>query len=302
LPSNRTYAHLAVLCANLIYGANYTIAKGVMPDYIGPFGFIVIRVIVAAVIFSLLDLFFKSQKVATKDLITLAVCGLFGVAINQLLFFKGLSITSPINAALMMTTNPIMVIIVAAILIKEKVSFKKISGILIGIAGAIFLILIGKDMAVTNGDVRGDLLVLINSLSFGIFLIIVKPMMQKYHPITVMKWIFIFGAFYVIPFGYNEFTKIEFNTFPAHIWLSVTYVVIVTTCIVYLLNTFALKNLSPSNVSSYIYLQPVFATAFAIALGKDQLHVLHVISSMLIFIGVYLVSSSTILRNHGKKS
>ena len=303
--NKQLFAHLSVLSANLIYGANYTIAKGVMPEFIQPFGFIFIRVTITALIFILIDdLLFtrKRQKVENKDKFRLALCALFGIAINQLLFFKGLSITSPINAALIMTTNPIMVLIVAGILIREKVSTRKVTGIFIGIAGAVSLILFGKHFAFNNGDIRGDILVLINSLSFGVFLIIVKPMMQKYRPITVMKWIFLFGSFYVIPFGYDEFKNVNFSGFPTHIWLSVAYVVIATTSVVYLLNSFALKNLSPSNVSSYIYLQPVFATAFAIALGKDNLHVLHVVSSLLIFFGVYLVSSASSNKVQAKKS
>lgn len=287
------FAHLAVLGANLIYGVNYTVAKNVMPDYIGPFGFIVIRVIVSAVLFTLLDAIFSPGKVEKRDLSRLAVCAIFGIAVNQLLFFKGLNITTPINAALMMTTNPIMVLIVAAIVARERITSRKVGGIMIGITGAITLILFGDRFANLGGDIVGDTLVLINSLSFGMFLILVKPLMQKYHAIKVMKWVFIFGSFYVLPFGYGEFTQIEFSEFPLRIWLSVAYVVIGTTAVAYLLNIFALKNLSASNVSSYIYLQPVFATTFAILVGKDQLHYLHIISSLLIFTGVYLVSTKS---------
>lgn len=296
MTNNRVIAHLSVLVANLIYGANYTIAKGVMPDYIGPFGFIFLRVISASIIFWVIDIFFKSPRMETKDLGRLILCGLFGVATNQLLFFKGLSITAPINASLMMTTNPIMVMIVAAIILREKVSLRKVSGIIIGILGAVSLIIFGKQFNFQQGDVLGDLLILINSISFGIFLIIVKPLMQKYPPITVMKYVFVFGSLFVIPFGYDEFNRIEFKDFPTHIWLAVSYVVIITTVVVYLLNTFALKNLSPTSVSSYIYLQPVFATMFAILLGKDSLHLMHIISSVLIFTGVYLVTSTPLVR------
>jgi drug/metabolite transporter (DMT)-like permease len=285
------FAHLAVLGANLIYGVNYTVAKGVMPDYIGPFGFIVIRVVVSAILFTILDAIFSPGKVERRDLYRLALCAVFGIAVNQLLFFKGLNITTPINAALMMTTNPIMVLIVAAVVARERVTSRKVGGIMIGITGAITLIILGDRFANLGGDIIGDTLVLINSLSFGLFLILVKPLMQKYHAIKVMKWVFIFGSFYVLPFGYQEFSAVEFSEFPLHIWLSVAYVVIGTTAVAYLLNIYALKNLSASNVSSYIYLQPVFATTFAILVGKDSLHYLHVISSLLIFTGVYLVST-----------
>ncbi len=262
-----------------------------MPEFIHPFGFIFIRVLFTAFVFWLISLVVKEKKVAREDFIRLFFCALFGVAINQLLFFKGLDLTSPINASLIMTTNPIMVLMVAGILIREKITFQKIIGIVIGISGACLLLLWGKNFSWSQQSALGDSLVLINSLSFGIFLIIVKPLMQKYDTITVMKWVFLFGAFLVTPFGYGEFREVQWQTFATETWLSVAYVVIATTSIAYMLNTYALKNLSPSSVSIYIYLQPLFATFFAILLGKDQLQALHFISAALIFTGVYLVSS-----------
>ncbi len=285
------FAHLSVLAANLIYGANYSIAKQVMPEFIKPFGFIVIRVVVSAFLFWLISIFIKDKKVDTADLPRLFFCGLFGVALNQLLFFKGLDLTSPINASLMMTTNPIMVLVAASLLVRDKITLRKIFGIITGILGASLLLLWGKEFSFHDASVTGDICVLINSLSFGIFLIIIKPLMQKYNTLTVMKWVFLFGSILVIPFGYEEYTQIAWNTFTVSIWMATIYVVIGVTTIAYLLNVFALKKLSPSSVSVYIYLQPLFATLFAIMLGKDQLNSIHFISAALIFMGVYLVTS-----------
>jgi drug/metabolite transporter (DMT)-like permease len=290
--NNILYAHLAVLGANLIYGANYSIAKVAMPDFIQPFGFILIRVVVTAIIFLLFSQWYGNEKVERSDLARLFLCAVFGVAINQLLFFKGLDLTTPINAALMMTTNPIMVLIVASILIRERITWKKITGIFIGITGACSLLLFGRTFALGGTTAMGDLLVLINSLSFGVFLIIVKKMMQKYQTITVMKWVFLFGTLLVSPFGWSEFWSINWSSFTFTVWMSVIYVVIATTSLAYMLNTFALKNLSPTSVSAYIYLQPLFATIVAIMLGKDKLHSIHLLSAALIFIGVYLVTST----------
>lgn len=285
------YAHLAVLSANLIYGANYSIAKQAMPEYIEAFGFIFIRVLVTAFIFFVLGFLSGNEKVEKQDFGKLFLCAVFGVAINQLLFFKGLDLTAPINASLMMTTNPIMVLIVASLIIKERITFRKVAGIIIGIIGASTLLLWGKTAAFSTASALGDFFILINSLSWGVFLIIVKPLMQKYKTITVMKWVFLFGSVLVFPFGWKQFNAIEWSTFDTKIWLVVFYVVIVTTSVAYMLNTYALKNLSPSTVSAYIYLQPLFATAIAILIGKDHLNTLHVISAILIFTGVYLVTS-----------
>jgi drug/metabolite transporter (DMT)-like permease len=290
------FSHLAVLSANLIYGANYTIAKMVMPEYIRPFGFIVLRVVVTAVIFWMLGLADGGKKVERGDLLRLFFCALFGVAINQLLFFKGLDLTYPINAALMMTTNPIMVLVAASLLIGERITARKVTGIAIGLTGACTLLLWGKNFSYQSSSFAGDMMVLINSLSFGVFLIIVKPMMQKYSTITVMKWVFLFGTFLVFPFGYNEFKAIAWHSFDTSTWLATAYVVIAVTSLAYLLNTVALKNLSPSSVSAYIYLQPLFATSIAIILGADSPQWIHLAAAVLIFTGVYLVTSGMYAR------
>lgn len=287
-------AHLSVLTANLFYGANYTIAKNVMPELIKPFGFIVIRVVITAILFFGIDAFRKPKKIDRSDYFRIFLCAFFGVAVNQLLFFKGLNLTTPINAALMMTTNPIMVLIAAGIIVKEKITIKKIAGIIIGISGAGFLLLYGNQVLLNSDSVAGDFLVLINSLSFGVFLIIVKPLMQKYDTLLVMKWIFLIGSFMVIPFGFKESMEVQWSNFDITAWLSVAYVIIGVTTFAYLLNTYALKKLSSSSVSVYIYLQPLFAALFATMLGRDSLNYLHLVAAFLIFAGVYLVSSGGI--------
>jgi len=294
------YAHLSVLTANLIYGANYSIAKEVMPEYIEAFGFIFIRVWVTAIIFFVLSGFSGNEAVEKKDFARLFLCAVFGVAVNQLLFFKGLDLTSPINASLMMTTNPIMVLIVASVLIRERVTFRKVAGIITGIVGASTLLLWGKTASFSSASALGDFFILINSLSWGVFLIIVKPLMQKYKTVTVMKWVFLFGSVLVFPFGWEQFKAIEWNSFDTNVWMGVFYVVIATTSVAYMLNTFALVNLSPSTVSAYIYLQPLFATFIAILIGKDQLNILHIVSATLIFTGVYLVTTGNFKEMAGR--
>ncbi len=286
--------HIALFAANLIYAANYTIAKGVMPGYIEPFGFILIRVSSAVLLFWLFHKIFvpNAEKVEKRDFIKLAICGLFGIAINQLLFFKGLNITTPINAAIIMTSNPILVLLFAAFMIKETITGKKLAGIVVGITGAALLIVYGKDVSFGSTTFSGDLLILINSASYGIYLVLVKPLMVKYSPLTIIKWVFSFGFLYVLPFGFIEFTQIDWKEMPLNIWMSVLFVVIATTFIAYSLNIYALKHVSPVIVSYYIYLQPLLATAFALFLGKDELSLIKIVSALFIFTGVYLVSQS----------
>ena len=284
-------SHLALFAAALIYGANYTIAKGVMPQYLQPFGFIMVRVTGAVILFWITGIFVP-EKINRKDLPLLAFCGMFGVAINQLLFFKGLSMTTPINAAIIMVITPILVLLVATSLASERITTKKLSGILIGLVGAFLLLLVKEDLSFGSLTWRGDLCILINAISWGIYLVVAKPLIMKYRTITVVKWVFLFAWFYVLPFGYKEFLEADFSAMPTEILLSVAFVLFGTTYLAYLLNNYALQKVSSSVVSIYIYLQPLLAAGIAIFLEKDKLDGVKLLSAVLIFSGVYLVSAA----------
>jgi drug/metabolite transporter (DMT)-like permease len=282
--------HGALLSVALIYGANYSIAKQVMPEYIQPFGFILIRVIVATTLFWLFHFINKKEEITSrKDLIYLFWCSIFGVSANQLLFFGGLNLTSPINASLIMTIVPIIVLGVSAIWLKERLTGRKIAGIILGCTGAI-LLLAKSNISFENQVFVGDVLIFLNASSFAIFLVMIKPLMLRYSAITISKWLFLFGTIVVIPFGVGEFSQIEWQSFNYSIWLMVAYVAILSTFVAYLLNAWALKFVNSSVVGVYIYLQPVFATTIAISIGQDELTLRKLLLALLIFSGVFLVS------------
>ena len=294
-PTNNLLAHLAVFAANLIYGINFTVAKDVMPEFLTPNGFILVRVLGALIMFWLLGLGLKqSDKIEKKDWIRIALAGLFGVAINQLFFFHGLSLTKPINAAIIMTTNPVMVLLIAAIVLRSKITWTKTWGILLGLSGALLLITYKNGELIipsfSQDTVLGDLLVLINACSYAVYLVLIKPLMNKYKPITVIKWVFTFGLIYVLPFGLPEVIAFNWSEFPTYIYAEIAFVVIGTTFFAYMFNIYGLKKLSPSVVSIYIYLQPFLATIVALIWGNDTLNFAQIISAMLVFGGVYLVS------------
>jgi drug/metabolite transporter (DMT)-like permease len=284
-------AHLALFSTNLIYGLNYTLAKNVMPQYIQPFGFIFCRVSGALVLFWLFHSMLFKERVARADFPRLALCGLFGVALNQLLFFKGLNITSPINASIIMTTNPILVLVLAALIIRERITTNKVAGIAFGLVGALTLLLFNNSHLTFGSEtVAGDLLVFLNATSYAIYLVLVKPLMAKYKPLTVIKWVFLFGFIVVLPVGWSEFGEIDWVAMPASALWETAFVVIGTTFLAYLFNIFALKTVSPSTASTYIYLQPLLAGLFAILMGKDSVNGIKIIATLCIFSGVYLVS------------
>ena len=238
----------------LIYGTNFTVAKDVMPTYVKPFGFILIRVFGACFLFWLLTFFGPKEKMDLKDFPRILVAALFGVAINQLTFFKGLSYTSPISASVIMVTTPILVLILSAILIQEKIEVKKVIGIIIGLTGTSILILYGKDIQNSPNAGFGNFLVFINASSYGIYLIVVKKLISKYHPFTFVKWIYTFGLLFVIPFGYQEFTEINWQTIPTSIYFNIGFVVLFTTFFAYLINLMALKELEERTLSDFLTL------------------------------------------------
>ena len=281
-------AHIALLFANIIYALNYGWAKDVMEGgYLEPFAFILIRAIGATLLFWFVSLFF-SERVENKDKLKLLLCGIFGVAANQLLFFKGLDQTTRINAAIIMVASPIIVALLSAVLIKEKPSATRIVGILLGLTGACFIILQGESNN-QGASLIGNLLIVLNATSYGLYLVLVKPLMKKYSPITVVKWVFTFGLIIVTPFGLTEIDTIVWEM-PNDILLKVGFVVVFTTFFTYLFNIYGVKRVSPTVVSSYIYLQPILTSIIAAFSGTETITIMMAISGIIIFIGVYLVS------------
>ncbi|MCO6147471.1 DMT family transporter [Flavobacterium sp. NRK1] len=288
--SKRTLALIAATVVSVIYGITFTIAKDVMPAYIKPFGFIVLRVGGSAALFWLCSLFVGKEKIALNDFPRIAAAAFFGVAFNMLTFFEGLSLTSPIMASVLMVTTPMIVLVLSAIIMKEKIVGKKAIGILLGLIGTILLILYGKAVGSGENALWGNFLVFVNAVSYGLYLIIVKKLMDKYNAFAFVKWIYLFGFIMVLPFGWQQLSEAILPAMPVSIIVKVAFVVLFSTFLTYLLNLLSMKQLKPTTVAVFIYLQPFFATVFAIGLGKDELSIVKGLSALLIFGGVYLVT------------
>lgn len=290
--SAKNYALIAASMVAIIYGVTFTIAKDVMPQYINAYGFITLRVGGSAILFWLVWLFLPKEKINKKDFPRIIAAAFFGVALNMLTFFKGLSYTTPISASVLMVSTPIIVLIFSSILLKEKMKSIKVIGIILGLIGTVFLILYGKNSNSGSNELLGNLLVFINAASYAVYLIIVKKLMDTYNAFTFVNWIYLFGFIMVLPFGYTELLEVNLTQLPTDILLKVGFVVFISTFLTYLLNLLSMKELKPTTVSVFIYLQPFFATIFAINLGKDQLSWSKFFAAAMIFIGVYLVIKS----------
>lgn len=283
-------AHASLLGANAIYGLNYVIAKGMMPEHFAPRAIIMFRVTGAVIFFSIVYFFSKKEKMRKRDIRRLAIAAIFGVAINQILFFEGLNLTTPINASVIMLVVPILVLVYARILLNEPVTMNKIIGIVMGLLGAALLILAGKSFSFQSDTFTGNLIVFINAASFGFYLVLVKPIMIRYKATTVMRWLFLFGWIYITPFCIGPFLNNDYSAIPLRFWFSLLYVIIATTIIAYMLFNYSLKYVSPVVSSVYMYLQPLIASLVAIALGMDLLNWREALAALLVSSGVYFVS------------
>lgn len=290
-------AHAALFLVNTLYAASHVIAKGVMPDYLTPNVFILLRVVGATVLFWLIWILGKREVIAKKDLPLVALCALFGVAINQLFFFHGLNLSSSINSGIIMATNPMLVVVLSYFLLKEALSWKRTTGILIGAIGAILLTLKG---GTGKGDsILGDAFLFINALSYAFYLVLVKPLMKTYAPLTVITYVFSFGMLYVLLFPptITDLSQTDFTRIPSSAWWIILYVIVGVTFLTYLLTVYGLKYVSPAVSSVYIYIQPVLVIVFTFlffSIGMvdftQTITLEKVMYMLLIFFGVYLAS------------
>ncbi|HRY31677.1 MAG TPA: DMT family transporter [Bacteroidales bacterium] len=286
-------AHLALLASSLVFGLNYWIAKALMPDYLNPAQIIFFRIVVSAGLFWLTALFLKKENVEIPDLWRIALCSLLGVVLNPYLFFLGLRLSNPVETAILHTTSPIVVLVFAAWILREKVTTPKLTGIAVGAAGALLIVLNGRQLSFSSDTFLGNVFILLNITFYSLYLVLIKPVMLKYHPITVMKWAFLFAMVVVFPLTFPAAMQVNWKAFPGIIWFDFLYVVIGTTYLAYLLVTISLQRLSAAVVGFYIYLQPLIATIHGIILEKEKLTAVKLLAALLIFSGVWLVNRKT---------
>ena len=289
MKSARLQAHSALFFSGILFGANYWIAKGLMPEYMNPMQIIFYRGVITMLLFQLLSSILGTEKVRRRDLGMLALCGLLGVAINQLFFFTGLNYTSPVDTALIHAGSPLMVLTFSALIIGEKASPLKIAGILIGGVGAVLLVLQGQSATAGSNQLLGNVLIFINIMAYSLYLVLVKPLMARYSPVTVLKWVFTFGFFMVLPFSVSEANTIDWSHFTTGAWLSIIYIIVGTTFLTYLLTTFSLKTLSAGTAGYYIYMQPLIAGSIGILFYNEKFTLIKLIAALVVFAGVYLV-------------
>jgi len=289
--SKRTLAILAAIGATVIYGINHTVAKGAMPVHVKPFGFIFLRVGGAAFLFWLISFSGPKEKIEKRDWGRMLVCALLGMSINMLSFFKGLQLSTPINSAVLVTIIPIIVVAISALFLKERITLNKGLGIFLGFVGAVGLIVFGAETQQNAPNIPlGNFLFIINATSYGAYLVVVKKLIEKYHPFTLMKWLFTIGIIINLPLTLPEALEIQWSAMPIWAFGAIAFVVIGTTFLTYLFNIFALTQLKASSVGAFVYMQPLVGILFALFSGKDELTLVKIVAMLFVLAGVYLAS------------
>lgn len=284
-------AHWAVFTTNLLFGINFSVVKYISPSLVKPFGLNLIRVGVAVILFWALFAFKPGKAgIEKKDVRRFLLCAFTGVAVNQLMFIKGLTLTTPIHAALLILATPVFILLLGFALRSEKITVQKVAGLFAAIGGATLLILGREQNSIGSNMLLGDIFIIINAVFYAFYYVLVKPLMQKYSPVHVVRWVFTFGLVMILPFCWSDFIAIEWHSFTAMHYAALAFVVVGATFLAYYFTVYGLQHLSASAVGAYIYLQPFFSAIISILYFHEALTATKLLAAVLIFTGVFLVN------------
>ena len=295
--SKKGKGHLAMLVANIAWGLMSPLSKSIM--MFGSIGYLTLvsfRLGGAAIAFWIASLFVKKEKVPPRDLLLMFIASLFAIVFNQAIFITGVSMTSPINASIVTTFLPIITMVISAFYLKEPITLKKLLGVIVGGAGAVLIIVSSTQLdlgsSASNRNLMGILLVFTAQLSYAIYFVFFKKFVEKYSPITLMKWMFLFASITYLPFGQSEFLHIDYTAIPFSVYRDIAFVVLGSTFLTYLMVPIGQKNLRPTVATMYNNVQPIVATIAAAIMGIDAFGLLKGIAIALVFIGVFIVNRS----------
>lgn len=287
--------HILIMLANILFGASMPVFKYLLTADVPPEAITIMRAIFACMMFWLVSFFMPKEKVLPKDLCPLFVCALCGVGINQWLFVIGLKNSSPVNASIIATAVPIFVLLLAALVLKEPITAKKSLGVFLGVSGGLLLVFNSTQTTSGTNSLWGDMLMLLNQLMYSVYLVLSKPLSRRYSSVIMMKWMFLFSTLALAPFclQYMQYVPMfHRETFNVSQLYALLYLLFGATFVSFMLIPMALKQIRPTTVSMYNYVQPIIASAIAVAVGQDTFSMQKLLSAALVFVGVYLVTQS----------
>lgn len=284
-------AHIAVLLTNLFFAINYSFVKYISPALVGPYALNLLRVGGSLLLFWTFWLLAHNRPVMQRrDISRFILCSALGVTINQMLFIKGLTMTSAIHASLLMLCSPILITLLAFWILKERITLINITGLFLGITGSAWLI-IGRQSAGQPEDyLKGDIFIILNAISYAFYFVLVRPLMERYTAIEVIRWVFTFGFIMMLPIGWSQFGEIKWQQFKPDSTMILLFVILAGTFLAYVFNAYGIRVLGPGITSAYIYIQLIFAVAIAVLFFSEQLTLQKTFAGLMILGGVYLVS------------
>ena len=286
-------AHLCLFCAGAFWGLMAPIGKEAMLNGIDGINMVSFRVLGGAVLFWITSLFTRKEHVPVKDILKLAVAGIFALVLNQCSYTIGLNMTSPSNSSIMTTSMPIFAMVLSFFILKEPITWKKAMGVFLGCSGAVIIIMTSASAGSDKvGNIWGDLLCMSAQLSFALYLSLFKPLVQKYSLFTVNKWMFTWASLMIWPFTFSHVNSIDFAAVPASTWWETGYVVFFGTYLGYIFMMVGQKILRPTVVSVYNYVQPLVSVTVSVLAGLAVFKGAQAVAALLVFSGVWLVIKS----------
>ena len=287
-------AHSAVLLTNIFFGANFSAVQYIAKHGVPAFGLNVIRVGVSSFLFWLLILIIPQKiSIRKKDVGRFLLCAITGVVINQLLFIKGLTLTLSTHASLLILVTPNFITFIAAWLGRESLNISKILGLVLGVAGSVILVLQKEPVGAGTNILLGNILVILNAISYAFYFVLVKPLMREYHPFEVIRWLFTLGFIFMLPIGWTEFHSIQWHALTVTDFIILGTIVFFATFLAYLFNLYGISILGASVTGAYIYTQPIFAGIIAVFVMGERMTLQKLLAAALIIGGVLLVNRKT---------
>lgn len=292
---NQLSGHAACFAAYAIFGFNIIICKDLTSgSYMTPYALFMLRSILAGMLFWLVSCFLPKEKVDRKDFVKIFAASLLGFFLTQISFLMAIPKITPMDCSIIVTTSPIFTMLTAAVVLKEPVTVKKAGGVALSFAGVLLLIFnsVSSSNGVTQTQPEGILLMVVNSLSFSLYLGIFRPLIGKYSPVTFMKWIFLFSTVLSFPIAGKEVFSLDYASVPSSFYWELAYLIVFATFFAYFLIPVGQKRIRPTLVSMYTYVQPIIASAIGIWLGMDVLNWQKILAAAMVVAGVVLVSFS----------
>lgn len=297
MDSGKLKGHAALWVANIVWGLNAPICKSVLvsaahPGGVSPFALSVFRMVGACALFWFVSLFLPRERVVPRDIVALLFASVFGIQFNQMLFLWGLSLTSPIDSSIIATIVPVLTMVLAMFFLREPITWLKSGGVALGCFGALLLVGVSQHGSGQVSSITGDFLCIVSAISYAVYLTAFRSVIVRYSPVTTMKWMFFFAAVVSLVIYFEPLTAVDYAALSLPAWGGITYVVVCSTFVSYLMVPVGQRYLRPTVVSMYNYLQPLVAVLFTVIVGLDSFGPLKGLAALCVFVGVWCVTRS----------